>query len=242
MIRGLTLREIVMDTETTGLDCRNGDRLVEIACIEVVNYIATGRTFHRYINPERDMPAEAFAVHGLSEQFLRTHPVFAHQVADFLEFIGDAKLVFHNASFDMGFINMELERLSHAAIPPARIVDTLALARRKHPGGPNSLDALCKRYGVDNSSRTLHGALLDAQLLAEVYLQLSGGQQPVFDLNLASSVSARVQAGGAIIVRPEPLPANLIESEIAAHKAFVDGLGESPLWRLYDEKAGDVAA
>jgi DNA polymerase-3 subunit epsilon len=228
------LREIVMDTETTGLDCRGGDRLVEIACIEVANYIPTGRTWHQYINPERDMPAEAFAVHGLSAQFLSGKPVFAEIVGAFLDFVGDAKLVFHNASFDMGFINMELERVTRPIIPPARIVDTLALARRKHPGGPNSLDALCKRYGIDNSSRTLHGALLDAQLLAEVYLQLSGGQQPVFDLSLATAAVARSQAGGAILVRPAPLPANLAEAEIAAHAAFVDGLGESPLWRLYE--------
>jgi DNA polymerase-3 subunit epsilon len=233
-MRGLTLREIVMDTETTGLDCRNGDRLVEIACIEVINYIPTGRSWHQYINPQRDMPAEAFAVHGLSAQFLSNKPVFAEIAADFLEFIGDARMVFHNATFDMGFINMELERLSHAAIPQPRIVDTLALARRKHPGGPNSLDALCKRYGIDNSSRTLHGALLDAQLLAEVYLQLSGGQQPVFDLNVGASISARVSTGGAILVRPQPLPASLAEAEIVAHNAFIEGLGESALWRLYE--------
>lgn len=228
------MREIVMDTETTGLDCRNGDRLVEIACIEVANYIPTGRTWHQYINPQRDMPAEAFAVHGLSAQFLSDKPLFADIVAAFLDFVGDAKLVFHNASFDMGFINMELERAARAIIPSARIVDTLPLARRKHPAGPNSLDALCRRYGIDNSSRTLHGALLDAQLLAEVYLQLSGGQQPVFDLSLAAAAVSRSQAGGAILVRPNPLPANLAEAEIAAHAAFVDGLGESPLWRLYE--------
>jgi DNA polymerase III subunit epsilon len=238
------LREIVMDTETTGFDCRNGDRLVEIGCIEVVNYIPTGRTFHRYINPERDMPEGAFAVHGLSEQFLRGHPVFADHVADFLDFIGDAKLIFHNASFDMGFINMELERVSRSSIPAPRIIDTLALARRKHPGGPNSLDALCKRYGIDNSSRTLHGALLDAQLLAEVYLQLSGGQQPVFDLGLGSAARAAAAAAGnnTIIVRPEPLPSNLIEAEIAAHTAFVDGLGDSAIWRLYEERREETEA
>jgi DNA polymerase-3 subunit epsilon len=228
------LREIVMDTETTGLDCRNGDRLVEIACIEVVNYIPTGRTWHRYINPERDMPAGAFAVHGLSAQFLSNKPVFAAVAEEFLEFAGDARLVFHNASFDMGFINMELGRLSHPPVPPQRIVDTLALARRKHPGGPNSLDALCKRYGIDNSSRTLHGALLDAQLLAEVYLQLAGGHQPVFDLALSAGAGIQVQNGGAILVRPEPLSGQLAEEEIAAHNAFIAGLGENALWRLYE--------
>jgi DNA polymerase-3 subunit epsilon len=233
-MEGFTLRELVMDTETTGLDCRGGDRLVEIACVEVMNYIPTGRTWHKYINPQRDMPAEAFAVHGLSAQFLSNKPLFGDLAAEFLEFVGDSKLVFHNASFDMGFINMELERLSYSAIPPVRIVDTLALARRKHPGASATLDALCRRYGIDNSSRTLHGALLDAQLLAEVYLQLSGGQQPVFDLSLAAATAARAQAGAPILVRPAPLPANLVDAEIAAHRAFVDGLGESPLWRLYE--------
>jgi DNA polymerase III subunit epsilon len=228
------LREIVMDTETTGLDCRNGDRLVEIACIEVMNYIPTGRSWHKYINPERDMPAEAFAVHGLSAQFLANKPLFSAVVGEFLDFVGDARLVFHNASFDMGFINMELGRLSRPAIPAERIVDTLALARRKHPGGPNSLDALCKRYGIDNSSRTLHGALLDAQLLAEVYLQLSGGHQPVLDLSLAAAAGRRAQAGAAILVRPQPLPAHLADAEIAAHNAFVAGLGENALWRMYE--------
>jgi DNA polymerase III subunit epsilon len=232
-MEGWILRELVMDTETTGLDCRNGDRLVEIACIEVVNYIPTGRTYHQYINPQRDMPQEAFAVHGLSAKFLADKPVFADVVDDFLDFLGDAKMVFHNASFDMGFINMELDRAARGIVPPHRIIDTLALARRKHPGGPNSLDALCKRYGIDNSSRTLHGALLDAQLLAEVYLQLSGGQQPVFDLSLANATEIRTDAGAPILVRPQPLPSNLAESELAAHAAFIEGLGESALWRLY---------
>jgi DNA polymerase III subunit epsilon len=231
---GWILRELVMDTETTGLDCRNGDRLVEIAAIEVVNYIPTGRTYHQYINPQRDMPREAFAVHGLSAQFLSDKPLFSQIVADFLEFVGDAKMVFHNASFDMGFINMELGRAAREIVAQHRIVDTLTLARRKHPGGPNSLDALCKRYGIDNSSRTLHGALLDAQLLAEVYLQLSGGQQPVFDLSLASSTLVLGDGAAPILVRPQPLPANLAESELAAHAAFIEGLGENALWRLYE--------
>lgn len=229
------MREIVMDTETTGLDCRKGDRLVEIACIEVANYIPTGRTWHQYINPERDMPAEAFAVHGLSAQFLSSKPLFSAIVAEFLDFVGDDRLVFHNASFDMGFINMELGRLSRPAVPAERIIDTLALARRKHPGGPNSLDALCKRYGIDNSVRTLHGALLDAQLLAEVYLQLSGGHQPVLDLSLAAAAARnRAKAGGVILVRPQPLPTHLAEEEITAHNAFIEGLGGNALWRMYE--------
>ena len=232
-MEGLALREIVMDTETTGLDCRNGDRLVEIACVEVANYIPTGRVWHQYINPERDMPAEAFAVHGLSTQFLSTKPLFSTLAQEFLAFVNGAKLVFHNASFDIGFINMELERLGHTAWPWENVIDTLALARRKHPGAPSSLDALCKRYGIDNSSRSLHGALLDAQLLAEVYLQLAGGHQPGFDLSLAAASAARTQASGAILVRPEPLPANLIEAEVIAHNAFIDGLGEGAIWRLY---------
>jgi DNA polymerase III subunit epsilon len=227
------LREIVMDTETTGLDCRGGDRLVEIACVELANYIPTGRVWHHYINPERDMPAGAFAVHGLSAQFLAGKPLFADLAGPFLEFVDGAKLVFHNASFDIGFINMELERLAHPVWPWEHVIDTLTLARRKHPGGPNSLDALCKRYGIDNAVRTLHGALLDAQLLAEVYLRLVGGQQPGFDLSLGAA-NARSQTGGAILVRAEPLPANLADAELAAHSAFIDGLGESPLWRLYE--------
>lgn len=228
------MREIVMDTETTGLNPRQGDRLVEIACVEVVNYLPTGRVFHEYINPERDMPAEAFAVHGLSEQFLSTKPLFSAVARGFLEFVEGAKLVFHNASFDMGFINMELERLGHQRWPMENVIDTLAIARRKHPGGPNTLDALCRRYGVDNSSRTLHGALLDAQILAEVYLHLAGGHQPVLDLSHAAAAAHKIGSSGPIVVaRPEPLPVSLAEAEVAAHDAFVNGLGENPLWRLY---------
>jgi DNA polymerase-3 subunit epsilon len=228
-----SLREFIMDTETTGLDCRNGDRLVEIACVEVINYLPTGRVWHKYINPERDMPAEAFAVHGLSAQFLSDKPLFGELALEFLDFVQGGKLVFHNAGFDIGFINMELGRLGHPVWPWENVIDTLALARRKHPGGPNTLDALCRRYGVDNSSRTLHGALLDAQILAEVYLHLAGGHQPVLDLSQAASAANRAQAGGPIIVRPEPLPAALAEAEVAAHNAFVDGLGENALWRMY---------
>jgi DNA polymerase-3 subunit epsilon len=227
------MREIVMDTETTGLDCRNGDRLVEIACVEVNNYIPTGRVWHHYINPERDMPAEAFAVHGLSAQFLSAKPLFNEIAPSFLDFIEDAKLVFHNASFDIGFINAELGRLDVPPIPWERVIDTLALARRKHPAGPNSLDALCKRYGIDNSGRIKHGALLDAELLAEVYLQLAGGHQPILDLSHAGAARVGAQAGEAIRIRSEPLPANLAEEEIAAHAAFIEGLGEGALWRLY---------
>ncbi len=227
------MREIVMDTETTGLECRNGDRLVEIACVELANYIPTGRVWHEYINPERDMPAEAFAVHGLSSTFLASKPLFCDLVYSFLDFVAGAKLVFHNATFDIGFINMELERLGHPAWPWEHVIDTLALARRRHPGAPSSLDALCKRYGIDNTARTLHGALLDAQLLSEVYLQLAGGQQPVFDLSPTTAAATRTQTGGEILVRPQPLPDNLVEAEIAAHVTFIESLGEGALWRLY---------
>lgn len=226
------MREIVMDTETTGLDCRNGDRLVEIAGIELSNYMPTGRVWHEYINPERDMPREAFAVHGLCTQFLCTKPVFAAIVPSFLEFVDGAKLIFHNATFDIGFINAELGRHEHPPISWERVVDTLALARRKHPGGPNSLDALCKRYSIDNSARTRHGALLDAELLAEVYLQLVGGHQPIFDLSPMATRAGTI-TDSFIRVRSEPLPANLAEAEIAAHNAFIQGLGADALWRLY---------
>lgn len=228
------MREFVMDTETTGLDPATGDRLVEIACVELANYIPTGRVYHEYINPQRDMPDGAFKVHGLSTQFLRDKPLFTDMVQSFLEFVEDGLLIFHNASFDMKFINTELELAGLTTIPSERVFDTLALARRKHPAGPNSLDALCKRYGIDNSIRTKHGALLDAELLAEVYLELVGGKQAALDLS-----ARRLALGGAngkksaAIVRPQPLPVNLAEVETAAHQAFIDELGEAALWRQY---------
>ncbi len=229
------MREIVMDTETTGLDPRRGDRLVEVACVELRNYMPSGRVWHEYINPERDVPREAFAVHGLSTQFLSDKPLFAALAPAFLEFIEDATLVIHNASFDMGFINMELDRLGYPALPSDRVVDTLALARRKHPGGPNSLDALCKRYGIDNSARTVHGALLDAELLADVYLQLVGGQQPGFDLSYGKDAAKGSKAAaGAVRTRVQPLPSRIETSERDAHRAFVSGMKE-PLWNLYRE-------
>lgn len=237
------MREIVMDTETTGLSANGGDRLVEIACVELHNYLPTGRVWHEYINPEREVPREAFAVHGLSTQFLSTKPLFSAVVTDLLDFIGDATMIFHNASFDMGFINMELGRLNLPPVPPQQVVDTLALARRKHPAGPNSLDALCKRYGIDNSARTKHGALLDAELLAEVYLQLVGGHQPGFDLSLRKDSAPAANEGATIKsaarVRPQPLPAIIGSAEIEAHSAFIATLKE-PLWRLYEEKSGEA--
>ena len=172
-------REIVLDTETTGLDPKKGDRLIEIGCVELINRIPTGREYHVYINPQRDVPAEAERVHGLSTAFLADKPLFKDVHRDFLEFIGDDQLVIHNANFDIGFLNMELDRVGKPAIGFDRVVDTLRLAQRKHPAGPNSLDALCKRYGIDNSQRVKHGALMDSLLLAEVYIELLGERQEI---------------------------------------------------------------
>src|SRR5947207_586400 len=189
------MREIVLDTETTGLDPLRGDRLVEIGCVEVFNRMPTGQSFHRHINPERDMPAEAFAVHGLSSEFLASKPLFAAVVDEFLAFIGDAPLVIHNASFDIGFINAELERIKRPPIARERLVDTLLLARRKHPGVSNRLDDLCSRYSIDNSHRTNHGALLDAELLASVYIDLIGARQSQLILAAETQESRAVRAG-----------------------------------------------
>jgi DNA polymerase-3 subunit epsilon len=230
------LREIVLDTETTGLDPRKGDRLIEIGCIELVNRIPTGREFHRFVNPERTVPAEAEAVHGLSTAFLLDKPLFAEVGADFLDFIAGDTLVIHNAVFDIGFLNMELERLKHPAISMSRVVDTLQLARRKHPAGPNSLDALCKRYGIDNSKRTKHGALVDSLLLADVYVELLGERQASLVLAGDRASAARVARKGTEAVRgprPVPLPARLTEELIAAHRAFVETLGPKALWKRY---------
>jgi DNA polymerase III subunit epsilon len=228
------MREIVLDTETTGLDPESGHRIVEIGCIELVNHIPTGTTFHRYLNPERDMPPDAFAVHGLSAEFLAQHPTFAEVAMELLGFLGDAPLVIHNAAFDVAFLNAELRRLGLSVLRPERSVDTLVISRRKHPAGPHSLDQLCLRYAIDNSRRTKHGALLDAELLAEVYLELIGGRQPALILTAGSfesvaSVSARVSYGA----RPAVLPPRLTESERMAHAAFLATLGESALWRRY---------
>jgi DNA polymerase III subunit epsilon len=225
------MREIVLDTETTGLDPLRGDRLVEIGCVEIFNRMPTGQTFHRYLNPERDMPAEAFAVHGLSTEFLSTKPLFVEEVDDFLAFIGDAPLVIHNASFDVSFINAELDRIKRPAILRERLVDTLLLARRKHPGVSNRLDDLCSRYAIDNSRRTKHGALLDAELLAEVYIDLIGARQS--QLILASeSRDTRVAAYGETPRRQRemPLTPRITEADRAAHREFVLTLGDKPIW------------
>lgn len=230
------MREIVLDTETTGLDPLNGDRLVEIGCVEMVNRITTGQVFHVYINPERDMPQEAFKVHGLSAEFLSDKPKFAELADDFLAFIGEDTLVIHNAAFDIGFLNAELERAGRPVIARDRVVDTLALARRKHPGGPNSLDVLMNRYGIDSSRRVKHGALLDSELLAEVYSELLGGRQAMLvglveeEAAAPRLVSAEVAAARQ---RPVPLPSRLTAEELAAHAAFIAALGDKALWNTY---------
>lgn len=226
------LREVILDTETTGLDPANGDRVVEIGAVELLNHLPTGRTFHVYINPERDMPKEAEAVHGLSAVFLRDKPVFASIAQDFLDFIGDATLVIHNASFDVAFLNAELAFLRLPALMPERVVDSLHIARQKHPGAANSLDALCRRYGIDNSRRTKHGALLDSELLAEVYLELIGGRQTALILE-ASRVrkTTTVISAPIDLQRPSALPPRLTAAEREAHAAFVTGLGKNALWK-----------
>jgi len=228
------MREIVLDTETTGLEAFQGDRLVEIGCVELVNRIPSGQTFHCYINPERDMPEAAFNVHGLSEEFLKDKPLFAEIADDLLAYLGDAPLVIHNAAFDIGFLNAELERAGRPLIGRDRMVDTLLLARRKHPGGPNRLDDLCARYGIDNSRRTKHGALLDAELLAEVYLELIGARQAQLGL-VESGTTVMAAAGQAVAprTRPAPLPSRLSEADRAAHRAFTASLGEKAIWRDY---------
>jgi DNA polymerase III subunit epsilon len=226
------MREIVLDTETTGLDPYQGHRIVEIGCVELINRIPTGATYHVYLNPERDMPPEAEAVHGLTRQFLSDKPLFAEVAEDLLAFLGDAKLVIHNAGFDLAFLNAEFERCTKSAFARERAVDTLTLARRRHPGGPNKLDDLCVRYGIDNSKRAKHGALLDAELLAEVYAELAGGRQARLGLGKDMSAAAVLTAAAAR-TRPTPRKPLLSETERTAHLAFVGGLGAAALWRGY---------
>jgi len=223
------MREIVLDTETTGFKPSDGHRIVEIGCIELHNHVPTGVTWHSYVNPERDMPDGAFQVHGLSETFLADHPVFAEIVGDFLEFLGDAKLVIHNAEFDMGFINAELGTLGFGPIPMARAIDTVQMARSRFPGAQANLDALCRRFGIDNSARTRHGALLDAELLAEVYLELIGGRQR--GLALAGRDDETTEKP-AVVDRPvrEPRPHAASDAERAAHAAFMESLTK-PIWK-----------
>lgn len=228
------MREIVFDTETTGLDPLKGHRVVEIGCVELVNHLTTGKDFHVYLNPERDMPAEAARVHGLTSEFLEDKPIFTQVVDDFLEFIGDAPLVAHNAGFDMGFVNAELIRAGFKKLDDARAIDTAAMARKKFPGAPASLDALCKRFNVDLSSRTLHGALLDAQLLAEVYLNLLGGRQTSLDIAQTPLAASAPKPEEVEAQSPRehraPRAHAPSEDELAAHEAFLAQIKE-PLWK-----------
>lgn len=226
------MREIIFDTETTGLDPNSGDRMVEIGCIEMVNRVATGRSYHAYYNPERDMPIEAEQVHGLSAAFLADKPLFKDKAKELLQFLGDADLVAHNAQFDFGFLNAELRQCGEAEIDLARMVDTLVIARRRHPGAKHSLDALCTRYGVDRSHRVKHGALLDAELLAQVYVELTGGRQIGLQLvedepeeTVLEVATFRPQTGPY----REPRPHSASAEELARHRSFVETL-DSPLW------------
>lgn len=225
------MREIVLDTETTGFDPETGDRIVEIGGVELYNHVATGKTYHQYINPERSMPQEAFEVHGLGDDFLRDKPKFAEIGREFLDFVGDAKLVIHNASFDMKFLNAELRWMGLPQLPMDQALDTLAIARKRFPGSPATLDALCRRFNIDNSSRTLHGALLDSEILAEVYLELIGGRQPDLVLTRRNDYSDDTGEAWRPRPRPTPLPPRITAEERAAHEAFVDKLGDAPLWR-----------
>jgi DNA polymerase-3 subunit epsilon len=226
------MREIVLDTETTGFEPEAGDRIVEIGAVELVNHVPTGRTYHQYVNPERSMPQGAFEVHGLGDDFLKDFPTFGQIGRAFLDFIGEDKLVIHNAAFDMKFLNAELGWMGLPILPMDRAIDTLAIARGKFPGSPASLDALCRRFGVDNSAREKHGALLDSEILAEVYLELIGGRQATLTLAAETRGASQAQTGPwRAYARPTPLPPRLTESERAAHEAFVDRLGGGALWR-----------
>jgi DNA polymerase-3 subunit epsilon len=232
-------REIVLDTETTGLSPASGDRLVEIGCVELINHIPSGQHFHVYVNPQRTMPEEAFRVHGLSDEFLADKPLFGAVVDDFRAFIGDATLVIHNAPFDMGFLNAELERAGHKRLANP-VIDTVMLARQKHPGARVSLDALCKHYGIDNGRRTLHGALLDSEILAEVYLELIGGKQVSLALIAENTVSGAdaIATRTTVLQRPTALPPRLTPDEAAAHALFIAAMGEAALWQRYPDDGG----
>ncbi|MEL6978223.1 MAG: DNA polymerase III subunit epsilon [Pseudomonadota bacterium] len=227
------MREIILDTETTGLEAMNGDRIVEIGCVETINHAPTGEVFHVYLNPERAMSADSIRITGLTDDFLADKPVFAAIQREFLEFLGDAPLVIHNAAFDMRFLNMELTRARGGALSDNRVVDTLAIAKKRFPGAQVSLDALCRRFNVDNSGREKHGALLDAELLAEVYLELRGGRQPGLALAASAigSASATSDSPGCVVSKTRPPRKSLLtESEAAAHAAFVESLGDESLW------------
>jgi DNA polymerase III subunit epsilon len=231
----LMLREIVLDTETTGTDHAAGDRVIEIGCVELINHIPTGESYHVYINPQRAVSAGALAVHGLSDAFLADKPVFAAIADAFVSFIGDARLVIHNAPFDVGFLNAEFARTGHPPLQNERVLDTLNMARRKHPGSPASLDALCSRYGIDNTRRTRHGALLDAEILAEVYIELLGGKQTDLGLAVTNARAIVLESGVGAASRGArmPAPPRLTDAERAAHAAFVAGFKGELVWRDY---------
>ena len=237
------MREIVLDTETTGLDPSTGHRLVEIGCVELIHSIPSGKTFHKYLNPQRDVPEEAFRVHGLSQEFLSDKPLFQTVMDDFISFIADARLVIHNAEFDMRFLNAELVRAGRPTISMDRVLDTLALARRKHPGAANSLDALCARYHIDNSRRSKHGALLDSEILAEVYIELTGGHQKALTFN-EPGVRLKLGAPAPVSARLTPLLPQLTEAEAEQHTQFIDEMGVAAIWRDYlvvTQPSGDRA-
>ncbi len=229
------MREIVLDTETTGLDPTSGDRIVEIGGVELLNHLPTGKIYHQYINPERDMPQGAFEVHGLSTEFLSDKPIFRHIARQFLDFVGDSSLVIHNAGFDMKFLNAELGWIDLPKLPMTQATDTLEIARRRYPGAQNSLDALCRRFGIDNSKREKHGALLDSEILAEVYLELVGGRQPDLTLSVVAGLDVEKpesrNAQWAAHKRPKPLKPRITETEIAAHDELVGKLGPDALWK-----------
>jgi DNA polymerase-3 subunit epsilon len=234
------MREIVFDTETTGLDPKNGDRVVEIGCVELINHIPSGKTFHRYVNPERGMSIDASRLVGIDNDFLRDKPLFSAIAGELMEFVGEANLIAHNAQFDLDFLNLELCRAGHSPFPAERMVDTLMLARRKHPAGPNSLDALCTRYQVDLSRRTFHGALLDAQLLAEVYIELIGGRQASLilgDLVEGTALAVATRSEIEIAPRAEPRPFRVTAAEMEAHRQRIARLGPNAIWLDYFKAA-----
>ena len=234
------MREIIFDTETTGLKARDGDRVIEIGAVELVNGFPTGRTFHQYLNPEgREVHPDAEAVHGIGNDQLKDKPTFRDIFDDFFDFFGEGTLIAHNAKFDMGFLDAEMVRLGKTVFDPDRVVDTLEIARRKHPNGPNSLDALCRRYGISNAHRTLHGALLDSELLAEVYLELTGGKQAGLGFEADEEVTSSVRVSETISttpqqMRPKTLASNLSESELQAHMEFRKTLGDKSVWSAWE--------
>lgn len=225
------MRELVLDTETTGFEPDDGDRIVEIGAVELMNHVPTGRTYHQYINPQRAMPQGAFEVHGLGDDFLRDKPVFKDIAQAFVDFVGSDRMVIHNAAFDMKFLNAELGWLGRPLLPMTQSLDTLAIARKKFPGSPASLDALCRRFGIDNSNRTLHGALLDSEILAEVYLELIGGKQPDFGLSTTAARSNSGQPEWRPRPREKTLPNRITEAEKANHDAFIAKLGDDAMWK-----------